>query len=197
MGNTLFLAIGALALGIIGYVISLYNYFQTAKTRIKASIQEIGNQLKRQASLIPNLESSVKGYLKQEKDIFKMLTDARKTVDQAAKSGDMKKVDAASAQLQALIPKLQIAVEDNPELKSDNVVTQLMNELRDTADKLMYARRTVIDLAADYNIKRVTFPSNLVANLFKFEEEKGIDTPTSGEHVSVSSSETKDPKINL
>lgn len=193
----IFIVLGLIVLGVVVYVISTYNYFQTAKTRIQASIQEIGNQLKRQASLIPNLESSVKGFMKQEKSVFEMLTDARKSVLAAANNGSMKEIEQASDQIQSLIPKLQIAVEDNPELKSDKVVTQLMNELRDTADKLMYARRTVIDLSADYNIKRVTFPSNFVANMFSFGEEKGIATPATGEHVEVSSAETKDVKVDL
>lgn len=184
-------------LGIAAYVISTYNFFQSTKQRIKAAIQEIGNQLKRQASLIPNLESSVKGYLKQEKDIFTMLSDARKSVNAAAESGSLAEVQKASDQLQALLPRLQIAVEDNPEIKSDQVVTKLMNELRDTADKLLYARRTVIDLAADYNIRLVTFPSNIVANMFGFKEEKGLETPTEGEHVTVSEKEMEDVKIDL
>ena len=189
--------IGLLAFVVAGYVITTYNFFQTTKARIKASVQEIGNQLKRQASLIPNLESSAKGYLKQEKEVFKMLTDARKQVEKAAKSGKMSQIEAAADQIQSLLPRLQVAVEDNPELKSDNVVTQLMDELRDTADKVMYARRTVIDLAADFNVKRATFPSNIVATMFNFEEQKGLDTPMSGDHVSVSSSETKGVKIKL
>lgn len=184
-------------LGLAAYVVSTYNFFQSTKQRIKAAIQEIGNQLKRQASLIPNLENSVKGYLKQEKDIFKMLTDARKSVEMAAETGSMKQIQAAEDQIQALLPKLQIAVEDNPEIKSDQVVTKLMDELRDTADKLLYARRTVIDLAADYNIRLVTFPSNIVANIFGFKEEKGIETPTDGEHVSVSQAEMEDVKVKL
>lgn len=194
---TVLIVIGILAVGIIVYVISVYNFFQTTKARIKASIQEIGNQLKRQATLIPNLESSVKGYMKQEKDVFQMLTDARKSVQAAADSGNMDQIGKAEDMLQTLLPRLQIAVEDNPEIKSDQVVTRLMGELRDTADKLMYARRTVIDLAADYNVKRVTFPSNLVASMFNFEEQKGIETPESGSHVEVSSEEMKDVKVNL
>jgi len=52
-----------------------------------------------------------------------------------------------------------------------------MDELRDTADKVMYARRLVIDLTADYNVKRVSFPSSLVANMFKFAEQPGLITP--------------------
>lgn len=193
----LLLIIGAIVLAVAFYAVGIYNFLQKTKTRISASTQEIGNQLKRQASLIPNLESSVKGYLKQEKGIFKLLTDARKSVDRAAESGSMDEISKANQSLQALIPKLQIAVEDNPEIKSDKVVTNLMNELRDTADKLMYARRTVIDLTADYNVKLVTFPSNLVANMFGFKPEKGIDTPREGAHTSVSEAETRDVKVDL
>src|SRR3989339_1976467 len=78
-----------LAVGLGLYLVSLYNFFQPTLTRIKASIQEIGNQLKRQADLIPNLEASVKGYLKHEKDILTMLADARKMVNLAVKTGDV------------------------------------------------------------------------------------------------------------
>jgi hypothetical protein len=72
-----------------------------------------------------------------------------------------------------------------------------MDELRDTADKVMYARRLVIDLTADYNVKRVSVPSNIVANIFKFDELPGLITPEKGEHVEVGSDETKTPKVNL
>jgi LemA protein len=189
--------IGIIVLGVIFYVISVYNSFQTTKTRIQASIQEIGNQLKRQANLIPNLENSVKGYLKQEKDIYQMITTARQTVAAAVKSGSAANIEAASDQLTNLLPKLQVIVESNPELKSNEVVAKMMDELRDTADKLLYARRTVIDLTADYNIKVVTFPSNLIAKMFGFTPEKGLATPTSGAHLEVSEDETHDVKVNF
>lgn len=179
------------------YVVSIYNSLQSLKTQIQASIQEIGNQLKRQASLIPNLETSVKGYLKHEKDIFKMLTEARKSVEQAEKSGSGADIEKAIESIQSVVPKIQIAVEDNPELKADQTVTKFMDELRDTADKLMYARRSVIDLSQAYNVKLVTFPSNLVANMFGFKPEKGIATPTEGSHVEVSADEMKNPKVSL
>lgn len=179
------------------YVVTTYNFFASAKTRIKAAVQEIGNQLKRQADLIPNLESSTKGYLKHEKKIFQELTDARKAVSGAIKSGDPQRMADAGSQMASIIPSLRIAVEDNPELKSDKVVTKLMDELRDTSDKVMYARRLVIDLTADYNVKKVTFPSSIVAKMFKFDELPGLITPESGDHVVVSESETKSPKVNL
>lgn len=183
--------------GLIVWVITNYNFFVSSKARIKAAVQEIGNQLKRQADLIPNLESSVKGYLKHEKDIFKNLTDARKQIDSAIKSGDVQKMADAGSHLAEVLPKLQILVEDNPEIKSDAVVAKLMNELRDTADKVMYARRLVIDLTADYNVRRVTVPSSFIASLFKFEELQGLITPQKGEHLEVSAKDTKTPKVNL
>lgn len=190
-------AIGAIALALVLYVIGTYNSFQTIRTRIRASIQEIGNQLKRQADLIPNLEASVKGYLKHEKTIFRQLTEARKTIAAAVKGGSMAEAAEAAAQLQKLIPALQVVVEDNPELKADTTVVRLMDELRDTADKVMYARRTLIDLVADFNQMLVTFPSNTIGKSFGFTPEKGLETPITGEHVSVSVEETKSPKVNL
>jgi len=182
---------------IVVWVVGLYNFFVTAKTRIKASIQEIGNQLKRQADLIPNLEASAKGYLAHEKDIFDKLTDARKAVQSAVKSGDTQKMADAGSLLNDVLPKLQVVVESNPEIKGADVIKGLMDELRDTSDKLMYARRILIDLSADFNAKLVTFPTNIVANLFGFKEEKGLSTPETGAHMEVSEAETKSPKVNL
>lgn len=179
------------------WVAMTYNFFVSSKARIKAAVQEIGNQLKRQANLIPNLESSAKGFLKQEKGIFKELTDARKAVAKAVDSGDVDKMSKAGAQVAQVLPKLTIAVEDNPEIKSDRVVTKLMDELRDTADKIMYARRLVIDLTADYNVRRVAFPSNLVANMFGFKEQPGLITPGEGEHTKVSKKEMATPEVKL
>lgn len=182
---------------VILWIISVYNFFVSSKARIKASGQEIGNQLKRQADLIPNLESSVKGYLKHEKEIFEKLTAARKAVSQAAQSGNLQKMADASNKISSLLPKLSIAVEDNPELKGSEVVGKLMEELRDTADKVMYSRRLVIDLTADFNVRRVTFPSSLVAGIFNFEELPGLITPDTGEFLKVSKEETKSPKVSL
>ncbi|HAZ73093.1 MAG TPA: hypothetical protein DCW58_00650 [Candidatus Pacebacteria bacterium] len=179
------------------YVIGIYNSLQTLKTQIKASIQEIGNQLKRQAGLIPNLEVAVKGQLKHEQGIYKMLTEARQSVAKADASGSAKDIDQAVAKIQNLIPQIQVVVESNPELKANEAITKFMDELTDTADKLTYARRSVIDLSQNFNEKLVVFPSNIIANIFGFKEEKGIATSTTGAHMEVSSEEEKSPKVNL
>lgn len=186
-----------LLVGAAVYVISVYNSLQILKTQITASIQEIGNQLKRQASLIPNLQAAVKGHLKQEKDVYQMLTDARKSVEAAQDSGTADDIETAASKIAQIVPKMQILVESNPELKSDQTISKFMSELTDTADKLMYARRTVIDLTQNFNQKLVVFPSSIVASIFGFKPEKGIETPTTGEHMSVSKTEMSDPSVDL
>lgn len=192
---TLFLIIFVAAL--LLWIIATYNFFVSTKARIKASIQEIGNQLKRQADLIPNLEASAKAYLVHEKEIFKSLTEARKAVEAAVKSGNVNQMADAGSKLASVLPQIQVVVESNPEIKSSEVIGKLMDELRDTSDKVMYARRLVIDLTADFNVKRVSFPSNVVAGLFGFKEQPGLLTPTEGEHIEVKKEELTTPKVKL
>jgi len=127
--NLTYIIIGAIVL-VGGYLLYVYNTLATFKVRVRASIQEIANQLKRQADLIPNLESSVKGYLKHEKGIFKDLTDARRAIMDAQKSGSLAKAEAASEKLASVLPQIRIAVESNPEIKGSEVVTNLMRYCR-------------------------------------------------------------------
>ncbi len=182
-----------LALVLMNY----YNKFSTLKVQIKASIQEIGNQLKRQANLIPNLVDSVKGFMKHEKGIFEELTSARKMVDNAISSNDPKMIDKAQASVDKALSSLRVMVESNPQIQSSGLVNNLMDELRDTADKLMYARRTLIDLTASYNTMLVTVPSAWVASIFGFTQEKGLSMPDDNSHSTVTTEELKDPKVNL
>ncbi len=192
----IYVIIGIIAVLVL-WIISTYNFFVSSKTRVGAAIQEIGNQLKRQAELIPNLVESTKGYLKHEKGIFDELSAARKSISSAVDSGNLKKMADAGKQLADVLPKIQVVVESNPEIKGSEVVKSLMDDLRDTSDKVMYARRLLIDLTADYNVKRVTFPSNFVADIFHFEMLKGLETPNEGDSLKVSESEMKTPKVNL
>lgn len=190
------LIVGILAILVI-YLFATYNKFVTTKTRIGASIQEIGNQLKRQADLIPNLVESVKGYMKHEKKIFKDLTDARKGVMEAVKSKSAQKLVDASAKLQKAFAPINALFESTPALQAAGPTSKLMDELRDTADKIMYARRTLIDLTVDYNVMVVAFPSNLIAKLFSFQKEPGLKMPSEAEATEVKKEELKTPKVKL
>lgn len=189
-------AIVALVLVVV-YVIATYNKMVTIRTQIEASIQEIGNQLKRQMELIPNLESSAGGYLKHEKGIFKSLTDARKAVENAFEDGGVKALQSAETAIGKVLPKIQVLVESNPEIKGTQVVEKLMNELRDTSDKVMYSRRTLIDLSQDLNQMLVVFPSSIVASIFGIKPEKGLQTPKTGRHMEVSEEDTETPKVSI
>jgi len=180
------------------WLIATYNYFVTTKTRLDASVQEIGNQLKRQANLIPNLIESTKGYLKHEKDIYEKLTEARKVTLNALAENNTEKMVAASQKLSQALAPLRVVLESNPQLKSAETTVKLMDELRDTADKIMYARRTLIDLTADYNTKIVRFPSNLAAKIFNFKKQPGLKFADAEEGaLTVKEEETKTPKVKL
>ncbi len=178
-------------------LMNYYNKFSRLKVQIKASIQEIGNQLKRQANLIPNLVDSVKGFMKHEKGIFEELTSARKMVESAISSNDPKLIDKAQASIDKALSSLRVVVESNPQIQSSGLVNNLMDELRDTADKLMYARRTLIDLTANYNTMLVTVPSAWVGSIFGFTQEKGLAMPEDDSQLKVDTEETKNPKVSL
>lgn len=182
-----------LALVLMNY----YNSFSRLKVQIKASLQEIGNQLKRQSNLIPNLVDSVKGFMKHEKGIFDELTSARKMVDKAISSNDPKMLDNAQEGINKVLSSLRVIVESNPQIQSSGLVNNLMDELRDTADKLMYSRRTLIDLTASYNTMLVTIPSAWVGKIFGFTPEQGLTMPDDPSVTQVSQEETKNPKVSL
>ncbi len=188
--------IGIIVIAVL-YVVSIYNSLQTIKTQITASIQEIGNQLKRQASLIPNLMESVKAYMGHEKGIFQMLTDARTLSAKAQQTNNAQDIDKAIDKIQSVVPAINVLVESNPEIKADATVGKFMDELTDTADKLMYARRSLIDLSQSYNQKLAIFPSNLVANMFGFKPEKGLGVAMQGAHLEVSDAEAQDVKVDF
>ena len=178
-------------------LMTYYNKFKTFQVRIKASLQEIGNQLKRQADLIPNLVDSAKGFMKHEKSIFDELTSARKSVENAVSKNDPKLIDQAQASVNKVLGSLKVIVESNPQIASSGLVNNLMDELRDTADKIMYARRTLIDLTADYNSGIVTIPGIWVAQLFGFKEEKGLSMPENSTATQITSEDLKNPQVKL
>lgn len=179
------------------YVVGFFNGLKSTEVQINASLQEIGNQLKRQSQLIPNLIDSVKGYMKHEKGIFEDLTAARKLVDQALGDPTQKNLDQAQSLLNKSIESIKVIAESNPEIQASKLVDNMMQELRDTADKIMYARRTFIDLSADFNIKISTIPGLWLAPLFGFTKKTGFQIPDATEFTSLSAEESKTPKVNL
>jgi LemA protein len=179
------------------YLVIFFNGLKTTEVQIGAAIQEIGNQLKRQSQLIPNLIESVKGYMTHEKSIFKDLTDARKMIDDAVKTQNPKDIDAAQSLLTKTMGSIKVIAESNPQIMASYLVGNMMEELRDTADKIMYARRTFIDLSADFNVKISTVPGIWLAPLFGFTKKTGLETTDAKNITSVSEAETKNPEVKL
>lgn len=179
------------------YIVFTFNKLKKLQVKIKASIQEIGNQLKRQASLIPNLETTVKAAASHEKEIYQTIATARTGISDAVDNPNGKNLNKALNAFQGMLSGVKVLVESNPALQANENFLALMNKLEDTADKLMYSRKLLIDLTAQYNEYLVVFPSNLIASMFGFKAEAGLKTPESGEHLAVSEKETQDHQVSL
>ncbi len=150
------------------YVVSVYNNLVNLKTKLKNHWSQIDVQLKRRFDLIPNLVETVKGYAKHEKSTLTSVIDARNSYLSASSPEDQLK---ASGELTGLVNKLFALSESYPELKADKSFTKMQDDLKETEDKIAYARQFYNDAVMKYNAKIAMFPSNIVAKLFNFNEE--------------------------
>ena len=158
-----------IALLVAGFVIGNYNTLVTLRNRVKDQASQIDIQLKRRFDLIPNLMETVKGYMKHEKETLEDIVKARNTFQKAnSLEGEM----AADSELTKAVTKLFALAEAYPELKANENFNHLQAELSDTEDKVAAARQFYSDTVLIYNNKIQMFPSNLIANMFGFKEEK-------------------------
>ncbi len=165
--NTLYIVLIVLAVVLL-WVVGVYNILIRLRNRTKEAWSDIDVQLKRRHDLIPNLINSVKGYMHHEKSLLENITKARSQAVSAQEAGQTGELAKAEGQLGAMLGKLQIAVEAYPDLKANQNVAQLMDELSDTENKIQAARRFYNGQVRDFNTKIETFPSNLVAGLLEF-----------------------------
>ncbi len=162
--------LGFIFLALVGAVLIFvwhtYNSLITAKTRVEEAWSGIDVQLKRRASLIPNLVETVKGYAAHEKEVFSRVTEARSALMKAATPQEKAAADNA---LSATLKSLFAVAEAYPDLKANENFKQLQEELADTEDKIAYARQFYNTNVMEYNIKIRLFPSVLIANIFNFQ----------------------------
>jgi LemA protein len=163
----LFIVLGivvVLALWIIG----VYNNLVTLKKRVENAWSQIDVQLKRRHDLIPNLVNSVKGYMKFEQETLEKVMQARARAVSAHGVGDKIK---AEQELGGVLGRLLAMVDNYPDLKANTNVSQLMEELTSTENKISYARQFYNDSATKFNTKIEIFPNNIVVGFFggKFE----------------------------
>ncbi len=167
-------AIVIIAILLVLYIVILYNRLVTLKTRSEEAWSDIDVQLKRRHDLIPNLVETVKGYAKHEKDLFQKVADDRAAALGATNISDQ--VKSENALTQSLKSVFAIA-ENYPELKASTNFAKLQDELTDTENKLEAARRFYNANVRDLNISVASFPSNVIANIFKFNSKQLFDVP--------------------
>ncbi|KAM3101598.1 LemA family protein [Phormidesmis sp. 146-12] len=174
MGFLIFL-VGLILL--IGYiVIDAYNRLVTLRNRYKNAYSQIDVQLQRRYDLIPNLIETAKGYMKYEQETLQAVIAARNSAitanSRAAQTpGDpqaMQQLGSAEAALTGALGRFIAISEAYPDLKADQTMTRVMEELSSTENKVAFARQAFNDGVTVYNTKREVFPSNLVAGAFNF-----------------------------
>jgi LemA protein len=152
------------------WVVGVYNKLVQARNKVKNSWSQIDVQLKRRFDLIPNIVETVKGYAKQEKEIFMEFANARKMFDSGNKAGNVGEMAQANSMLGQTLGRLAVVVEQYPVLKADQGFLKLQDTLKETEDKISFTRQFYNDVVLSYNNQREVFPSNLIAGSFKFKE---------------------------
>jgi LemA protein len=150
-------------------VAAMYNGLVRANVRVDEAWSDITVQLKRRADLIPNLVETVKGYAKQEKEVFENVTKARSAILGAT---GVKETAEADNMFTGAMKSLFAVAEAYPQLKSNENFAQLQAELTDTEDKVQAARRFYNGSARDLNIKVQTFPTNIFAGMLGFKKRE-------------------------
>jgi len=158
-------AILLLIIVIVVWAIALYNSLVRLKNEVDGSWRQIDVQLKRRHDLIPNLVEAVKGYMQYERDTLTQVVEARAKAVNATDQGTR---IAAENQLTAGLGKLLAVMENYPQLKADQNVLRLQEELTTTENQIAFARQAYNDAVLSLNTRIETFPSNILAGNFGF-----------------------------
>lgn len=153
---------------VVMFVIATYNSLVQLRNKVKDQWSQIDVLLKRRSDLIPNLVETVKGYAKHESETLEQVIQARNKFVAAKTTEEEIK---ASGELSACLGRLMAVSEAYPELKANTNFIDLQNNLKDTEDKIQYARQFYNDAVLKYKDKIEMFPSNVIANMFGFKPE--------------------------
>ncbi len=154
---------------IIIFLISIYNSLVKERMQVKNAWSQIDVQLKRRHDLIPNLVEAVKGYMKYEKETLTKVIEARAKAVSARDGGDLKEIGKAEGELSGFLGRLFALFERYPELKANQNVMMLQEELTNTENKIAFARQFYNDMVMKYNTSIQVFPKNIIANMFNFK----------------------------
>ena len=168
--------LGIIAL-IIAFVVGLYNRLVTLRNRVKNAFAQIDVQLTRRHDLIPNLVEAVKGYIKHERETLEAVIQARNTAIAGLKMAEanpsnakaMQELGTAETALTGALSRLMVVAEAYPELKANQNMMQLTEELSSTENRVAFSRQGFNDSVMDYNNACEMFPSGVIARTFRFK----------------------------
>ena len=184
------------ALGI--WAIAIYNGLVVLRNRFKNAFAQIDVQLKRRYDLIPNLVETVKGYIKHERETLEAVIKARNGAQTAALAAAaspgnpaaMQQLGQAEGALTGMLGKMFALAEAYPDLKANQNMLSLQEELSSTENKVAFSRQAFNDAVMDYNTKRESFPNSIFAGMFNFGPAELLASTESPE-------ERKAPKVSF
>lgn len=164
-------------LGIVFWTVGLYNRLVSLRNRFKNAFAQIDVQLTRRYDLIPNLVETAKGYMKHERETLEAVINARNQAASAAKqassapqdAGAIQKLIGAEGVLTGALGRMFALMENYPDLKANENMMQLSEELTSTENRVAFARQAFNDSVTTYNISRESFPARLIASTFGFQ----------------------------
>jgi LemA protein len=186
IGGWIFLAV---VVALAAWVVAIYNGLVTLRNRFRNAFAQIDVQLKRRYDLIPNLVEAAKGYLQHERQTLEAVIAARGAAVNAAQRaaaapGDpaaMSGLAQAEGALGGALGRLLAVFEAYPDLKANQNIMQVQEELTSTENKVAFARQGYNDAVMSYNIKRESLPDNVIAGLFAFKEAMLLEATESKE----------------
>lgn len=161
-----------LIIWLVSWFIKTFNKLVKSRNKVRNSFSQIDVQLKRRFDLIPNLVETVKGYANHEKSILEEFAKARQIYQGASASNNINELADANNMISNTLARLLVVQEQYPALKADVQFNKMMSELRDTEDKISYARQFYNDVVLKHNDLVEMFPSSIVANMKNFKTEE-------------------------
>ncbi|MED5387530.1 MAG: LemA family protein [Pseudomonadota bacterium] len=194
MGTLIFIGV---IIAVIIYIIAVYNRLIALKNRFKNGFAQIDVQLQRRHDLIPNLVETAKAYMSHEKETLTQVIDARNQAVSAKKAaadhpddaGAVTQLGKAESLLSGSLANFFALSENYPDLKANDTMSQLMEELSSTENRIGFARQAFNDAVMNYNTYREQFPQNVIGGLFgSFKEAQllKIDSEEARQAVKVS-----------
>lgn len=184
--TTTLIGLAVIAVVVI-YIIAIYNRLVSLRNRFKNGFAQIDVQLQRRHDLIPNLVEAAKAYLSHERNTLTEVMEARNNAVSAQKDAasdpadgaKIQKLSSAENMLSRALANFYAVAENYPELKANETIQQLMEELSSTENRVAFSRQAYNDEVMVFNTYREKFPNNIIAGLFAFKatEQLQLENP--------------------